>query len=186
METNNEVETLDLPTPETADVQPAVAPEPDSRTAKDDSPIKLLRKQLSDLKAENEGYKRRDEEARKARLSDEERVREEVETLRAERDRIASENMRRKVASEYKLPDAFINRLVGSDEDSLRADAEELASLLPKPKIGSVSNPVSSNAGISDVRRTFKSSDIERMPQAEFERRRGEIMQAYKEGRVTN
>ena len=80
---------------------------------------------------------------------------------------------------------SLMTRLVGSDEDSLRADAEELANLLPKAKVGSVSNPVSSNAGISDVRKTFKEADIDRMPLKEFQRRETEIMQAYKEGRVT-
>ena len=183
---NTESQPLDLSTP--ADVTPVMdanaAPAPEPRPANEDSNIAALRKQYNLTKTELEGYKRRDEEARKAKLTEEQRIREEVEQMRQERDQLRMENMRRKVGSEYKLPESLMARLVGSDEDSLRADAEELASLLPKPKVGSVSNPVTS-AGLNDVRKTFKEADIDRMPLKEFQRREAEIMQAYKEGRVT-
>lgn len=39
--------------------------------------------------------------------------------------------LRLNIAAQYKLPPQLASRLVGTDEDSLRADAEELAKLIP-------------------------------------------------------
>jgi hypothetical protein len=136
-----------------------------------------LEKQLKELRAENEAYKRRDEEARKAKLSEQQQIAEELAQLKAERDQIHQENLRRKVASEYGLPESLIGRLIGSDENALRADAEELAALLPKKTAGTHTNPTHVHSTPKIYTRAELAADpiLARSP---------EVLKAAKEGRV--
>jgi hypothetical protein len=101
-----------------------------------------LKKQLDDLRKELDGYKRRDDDTRKAKLTEQERLKEERDNAVAEAEKLRNEAVRNKVAAEFKLPAAMSARLIGSDEEALRADAAELAKLLPKPRVGSPTDPL--------------------------------------------
>jgi hypothetical protein len=135
---------------------------------------------MDQLVRENEGYKRREDEARRATLSEVQRLTEERDGLRAERDRESAQRLRERVAREYRLPEAFSSRLVGTDEEALRADAEELAKLLPRQKVGSVSDPVRETTTSG---RTYRTSDIS--DRAFFLAHKADIELAGREGRIT-
>jgi hypothetical protein len=139
--------------------------------------MRQIRKQLEDLRKENEGYKRRDEEARKAKLTQEQRLQEERDAAIAERDTLRMENLRNRVAAEFKLPAAMAARLIGTDEESLRADAEELQKLLPKPRVGSPTDPPRGGGAA----RIYKRSELRADPRLAAS---PEVKQAALEGRV--
>lgn len=139
-----------------------------------------MRKQFEDLQKELDGYKRRDEDQRKAKLTEEQRLKEERDQLAADNEKLRQEAMRTKVAGEFKLPPALAARLIGSDEAAMRADAAELAKLLPKPKVGSATDPVKDGQQPP----TFKRSQL-RDP-AFFNTNRDAILQAQRDGRITN
>jgi hypothetical protein len=86
---------------------------------------RLLEKQLEALRRENEGYKRRADEERKAKLTEEQRIKEERDQLQAEVDRLRVERMQAQVAAEFRLPTTLAARLIGTDEEAMRADASE-------------------------------------------------------------
>jgi hypothetical protein len=119
-----------------------LAPAPSIEANKEQNREGYAQRQLEKLQRENAELKRRAEEQRKSELTEYQKLREEVDAIKSERESLRVENLRRKVAAEYKLPDAFVNRLMGDDEDSLRADAESLASMLPRPKVGTPTDPV--------------------------------------------
>lgn len=137
-------------------------------------------KRLKALEDELAGYKRRDEDARKAKLTEEQRLKEETDNLRQENERLKTERLQTKVAAEFKLPPALAARLIGSDEEALRADAAELAKLLPKPKAGTVTDPVNGTNG----KPVFKRSQL-RDPEF-YRANEAAIKLAAREGRIVN
>lgn len=88
---------------------------------------KREQKELEQLRAERE-------ERKKADMTEAERYKQEAEALKAELAREKAGRMRLQVAAEYSLPEALANRLVGETIEDMKADAEQLAKLLPKPK----------------------------------------------------
>jgi|SRR5579871_593033 len=128
-----------------ADPVTLTTPDPAKEAARQGYEQRQAQKQLEAMRIELEGFRRRAEEERLAKLSEEQRAKEELEAIKAETARLQQENLRRKVGAEYRLPEAMISRLVGGDEAALRADAEELANLLPKPKVGASIDPVQHN-----------------------------------------
>lgn len=131
------------------------------------------------LRKELEGYKRREDEARKATLTEQQRVQEERDTLAAENARLKQTAMQQRIAAEFKLPATLATRLIGTDEDSLRADAEDLAKLMPKPKVGTPTDPVRDQGG----KRSYKRSELQADPALA---RSAEVLAAAREGRITN
>ena len=126
-----------------------------------------------------EEYKRREEEARKAKLTAEQALQEERDALAQENTRLKQQGLQSRIAAEFKLPASLAARLIGSDEDSLRADAEELSKLLPKPKAGSPTDPVREQNG----KRVYKRSELQADPTLA---RSPEVRQAAREGRISN
>ena len=59
------------------------------------------KKRLEDLTRELEGYKRREEEARKATLTETQRLKEELDQIKAERERETAQRLREKVAAKH-------------------------------------------------------------------------------------
>jgi hypothetical protein len=137
------------------------------------------KKRLDDLQKELEGYKRRDEEARKAKLTEEQKLKEERDAFAAENVRLKQGALQQRIAAEFKLPASLAARLIGSDEESLRADAEELAKLLPKPKAGSATDPVRDQ----QQRRIYKRSELQADPKLAAS---PEVRQAARENRISN
>lgn len=141
----------DEQTPDPAPVDPAPAPEPDPSVDpktgnKAAYEARKAREEAERLRKELDGYKRREDDARKAKLTEEQRIREENEALTAKVTRLETERLQQKVAAEFKLPPALAARLIGSDEDALRADAEELSKLVARPRVGSATDPMRDGA----------------------------------------
>lgn len=135
-------------------------------------------KEAEELRKELDGYKRREEDARKAKLTEEQRLKEDHDSLKAENERLKADSLRNKVAAEYKLPASLAARLIGSDEAAMRADAEELAQLLPKTKIGGATDP----AKEAGSKQTFTRSQLR--DRAFFLKNEAAIKEAYREGRI--
>ena len=161
--------------PPVADPAPTDPPKPADG---DNSAIRQIRDQNKKLETELAAYKRREDEARKAKLTEEERLREESTLLKAENERLKAEHLQGKIAAEYGLPAALAGRLIGSDEASLRADAEDLARLLPPKKVGTTSNPPRDTV----TAKTYSRADLARDPRLAAS---PEVRQAAREGRVT-
>ena len=92
-------------------------------------------------KANNEAAKYRKaaelaEQEKKARedaeLSEMDKLKRQLAEYEAKLKQTAYENMQRKVAKEFELPDVLATRLQGEDEDAMREDAKALAATLPK------------------------------------------------------
>lgn len=94
---------------------------------KEEKEWKRKERELNELRA-------KEEERKKADMTEAERYKQEAETLKAELARERVGRMRLQVAAEYNLPEALANRLVGETLEDMKADAEQLAKLLPKPK----------------------------------------------------
>lgn len=107
---------------------------------KEEKEWKRKERELNELKA-------KDEERKKADMTEAERYKKEAEELKAELARERVGRMRLQVAAEYNLPEALANRLQGESLEDMKADAEQLAKLLPKPK---KENPTLNPTDISD------------------------------------
>jgi len=75
----------------------------------------------------------------------------ELETTLAQRDATA---LRAKVAAAHQLPADLADRLRGSTEEELTADAKELAKLIPPPAAGADSNPARAGSAPSLLEQT--------------------------------
>jgi hypothetical protein len=165
---------------EEADAPPPAEEKIDGRTVEGKRAafeMRQLQQRLEALEKENQGYKRRADEERRAKLSDEQRLREERDELaqRVEEFRIAA--LQQKIAAEFKLPPSMAVRLIGTDEEAIRADAEDLAKLLPKPRVGSATDPLRDAA----KGRIYKRSELAADPKLAAS---PEVLQAAHEGRV--
>lgn len=181
------IEPLDDP-----EIDPALdpAPEPDPDPAPEPKPAELTpeqkrvafelrqtQKREEALKKELEGYKRRDEEKRKAEMSEQQKLQEERDALVRERDELRLDNMRAKIGAELKLPATLIARLQGTDEEAMRADAEDLAKLIPRPRVGSVTDP----ARGSGTQKIYTRAELAADPKLAAS---PEVRQAALEGRI--
>lgn len=173
--------TPDPPTP------PAPAPTPTPEPTPDEKERNRLayeqRKNQERLKAledELAGYKRRDEEARKAQLTKEQRLEEERDDLAKKVAELERKALVGKVAQEFKLPEALAVRLQGTDEAALRADAEELAKLIVK-RVGDHRDPLPQGGGSKPTFTRAQLQDIQF-----FREHEQEIREAYADGRITS
>ena len=74
-----------------------------------------------------------DKKAREdAELSEMDKLKRQLAEYETKLQQTARENMQRKVAKEFDLPDVLATRLQGDDEDAMREDAKALAATLPK------------------------------------------------------
>jgi hypothetical protein len=96
-----------------------------------------LRKQEKEWKQERKElaeYKAKEEQRKQAEMTEAEKYKNRADQLEAELKAERHGRMRLQVANEYNLPEALANRLQGDDLEALKADAEQLAKLLPKPQ----------------------------------------------------
>lgn len=75
-----------------------------------------------------------------AQMSDLEKAQAELAELKARNAELAMNQLREKVAKEAELPEGFAGRLQGTDEETLKADAEALKAMLPKTSAGARHN----------------------------------------------
>jgi len=179
------------PTPEDAPADNQRSPEtpaPDTAPTEDDPKprsengaayeARKANERAKALEKELEGYKRRDEDTRKAKLTEDERLKEELKIAQDKVARLETKALQDKVAAEYKLPPVLGARLIGSDEDSLRADAEELAKLLPPRRGGSPTDPARDTG---QKTRIYTRAELQADPKLAAS---DEVRQANAEGRV--
>ena len=96
-----------------------------------------LRKQEKEWKREQKELaelRTREQERKQSELTEAERYKQRTEQLEAELKAERQGRMRLQVAAEFNLPEALANRLQGDTIEALKADAEQLAKLLPKPQ----------------------------------------------------
>lgn len=116
--------------------------ETDSKDGEEDSNVTPREKELRKLLRENEKELKRlrkaEEEARRAEMTETEKLREELEASKSE-----LVGLRRKsIATEHGLPADLAERLRGVTEEELVEDAKRLAALVKPPK------PTSKDVGI--------------------------------------
>lgn len=120
------------------------------------------RAEKRELKKRTEELEQRLTEMERAGLSEVEKLKAQngdlvklLEEMKTETQKAQRETLRRSIASEFGLSDAAARRLQGDDEDSMRKDAEELASLL-----GATATPQRSPAKTSaQIRNTAVKKD---------------------------
>lgn len=147
-------EPLDAPIellPEPAQ-KPKSEPKPDGDDGKkqENATAYQLRKEKEQnalLAADLAKYKKRDEDERQAKQTAEEKRDEELTTLREERDKLKRDNLIKEIGIDAKLPKSMWGRIQGADEEAMRRDAEELASLVKRPAVGSATDPVRDGGG---------------------------------------
>lgn len=133
---------------------------------------------LKALQAENEGYKRRDEAKRQADLTEAQKLQEERDTLYREVETLKVASLRSKVGAEFKLPPALSSVLIGTDEESMRLHAGELAALLPKPRAGTNTDPA---RGEQTSGRVYTRAELQADPTLAAS---PEVRKAMMEGRI--
>jgi hypothetical protein len=137
---------------------------------------KRLSDKIAKLQAENDAYKAREQQRAKDEMTEIERANTEREEWKSKAETL----LRKAVAAEFQLPPVLAARLVGSDEESLRADATELAKLVTKKAVGSSTNAARDTTGGQSTS-TYKLSDAQKNPAIT---NTPEFRQALKEGRV--
>ncbi len=138
------------------------------------------RKQLEEITAELEKYKRRDEEARLAALSSEQKLEEERDAAVNVAATLKRQIEQARIGAEFKLPRTLWDRIQGSDDAAMRADAEELAKHMARAKVGSATDVVKEGQSQGQ---TFTRSQI--ADRAFFVANEKAIMEAYSAGRIT-
>ena len=113
--------------------------------------------------------------------TDAQKLLEERDALKSERDLLKIENLRREVAIEKGIDLKAASRLVGTTREELEADADVLAEVLKgaKPTFGTVT-PASTT---QPVGRIYKQSELN--DHAFFQANKADIQAALKEGRIT-
>lgn len=96
------------------------------------------RNEAKQVKQQLDQLTKAQQDAETAKLAEQQKWQELYEQEKAAREKLLNDlkveqmnTLRLNIAAEFKLPPQLASRLVGSDEDSLRADAETLAKLIP-------------------------------------------------------
>lgn len=120
------------------------------------------RKRADDAEKREKALLKEKEDREKAEMTEVDRLKSDL----ADRDKtiatLTTENLRYKVGIDAKLDPALINRLQGTDEASMKADAAELAKLSPTPK-GPKADPSQGRKGGQGGDSTPKDDFIETM-----------------------
>ena len=114
--------------------------------------------------------------------TDSQKIQEERDALKIERDSLTLQSLRRDVAEEKGLTPAQARRLVGASREEMEADADDLLETFPKakPTFGSVGQgPRGESAA-----RVYAQSELN--DHAFYQANKADIMAALKEGRITS
>jgi len=114
--------------------------------------------------------------------TDAQKILEERDALRTERDSLALQSLRRDVADDKGLTPAQARRLVGSSREEMEADADDLLVTFPKakPAFGNVGQGQRGETGA----RVYTQSELN--DHAFFQANKADIMTAASEGRITS
>lgn len=139
--------------------------------------LKKANKEAETLRFKLKEYEDRDK-------TDLQKLQEERDSLKTERDSLSLAQMRREVADELGLTPAQAKRLVGSTRDELEADAQDILTAFPstpsKPKFGDVGQGPRGESSQKVYTRT-ELNDF-----TFFMKNKDDILAAYKEGRIAD
>lgn len=140
-----------------------------------------VKRALSKANKEAETLRLRLKEIEDRDKTDAQKLQEERDALRAERDALALQSLRREVADEKGLTPAQARRLIGTTREEMEADADDLIAAFPKPKpaFGSVGQGARTDAAA----RVYKQAELN--DHAFFLAHKDDILAAYREGRIT-
>lgn len=153
---------------------------PETAAPKQEIPAEVKRAlQKANKEAETLRLKLKDFEDRDK--TDAQRLQEERDALKLERDQLALENLRREVADEKGLTPAQARRLVGSSREELESDADDVIATFPvkaKPMFGEVGQ----GARAGSAQRVYTTKEISDF--AFYQKNKEDIILASREGRI--
>lgn len=161
------------------EVAPEVVEEPEAQPTRTEVPPEVKRA-LAKANKEAETLRLRLKEIEDRDKTDAQKVQEERDSLRAERDALALQALRREVADEKGLTPAQARRLVGTSREEMEADADELLEAFPKAK--PVYGSVGQGARSDGAARVYKQSELNN--HEFFQAHRADILAAQREGRI--
>jgi len=174
--------TADGVAPEAEGVAPSDAPN-DATESKQDIPaevknaLKKANKEAETLRLKLKEYEDRDK-------TDLQRLQEERDALKSERDILNLKTLQREVADEKGLTPAQARRLVGSTREELEADADDILASFPvtpaKPKFGDVGQ----GARGESAAHIYTRSELNDF--TFYQANKADIQLAYKEGRIAD
>ena len=139
--------------------------------------LKKANKEAETLRLKLKEYEDRDK-------TDLQRLQEERDSLKSERDSLSLAQMRREVADEMGLTPAQARRLVGSTREELEADAADILEAFPaapaKPKFGDVGQGPRGES----AQRIYTRTELNDF--TFFTKNKDDILAAYKEGRIAD
>ena len=159
---------------------PQDAPETPTETPKQDIPAEV-KKALQKANKEAETLRLRLKEFEDRDKTAEQKLQEERDALKAERDALYLDNLRREVADEKGLTPAQARRLVGSTREELEADADDVLETFPiksKPVFGDVGQGNRSES----AQRVYTQAELNDF--AFFQEHKADILLAQREGRI--
>lgn len=124
-------ETAETPPEPTSDTG-AHTPTKDAGSGEASSELERLRAQLADYEPIVQAHK----DATEVRQNEEQTLREELASLKHERDSATQDLMRREIAEEAGIPASIARHLSGPDRDALLAAAKEIAEHMTAPRVG--------------------------------------------------
>lgn len=137
--------------------------------------LKKANKEAETLRLKLKEYEDRDK-------TDLQKLQEERDALKSERDSLALETMRREVAEEKGLTIAQARRLVGSTREELEADADDVLTAFPvtpaKPTFGDVGQGTRGES----AQRVYTTSELNDF--SFYQKHKDDINLALKEGRI--
>lgn len=139
--------------------------------------LKKANKEAETLRLKLKEYEDRDK-------TDLQKLQEERDALRQERDSLTFNQLRREVADEKGLTPAQAKRLVGSTREELEADADDILSSFPaasKPKFGDVGQGARTE---KSAQRVYSRSELNDF--SFYQANKADILLAYKEGRIAD
>ncbi len=160
--------------------EPAADPKHESRAAYE---ARKARTEAADLRKQLDHYRAQEEEARKAKLTEEQRKQEEFDLLRDKAERLEKENNLVRIATKYRIREEHWGRLIGTTPEELEEDAERLAKIpgmtTAPSRAGSASDPARDASG--QKARIYTRAELATDPKLA---RSPEVAQAAREGRV--
>lgn len=95
--------------------------------------LKLANREAADRRKKLEAYEAAEKQKADAEMTEAQKLKAQLEETASELKAMKSNELKRKAAAKYSLPDALALRLQGNTEEELDADAKALAETLPKP-----------------------------------------------------
>lgn len=166
-------------TAETAEIAPDAVEGAEQQQTRAEVPPEVKRA-LAKANKEAETLRLRLKEFEDRDKTDAQKVQEERDALRAERDALSLQVLRREVADEKGLTPAQARRLVGTTREEMEADADELIEAFPKAK--PVYGSVGQGARTDAEARVYKQSELNN--HEFFQAHRADILAAFREGRI--